>query len=233
MPLTRDQLEALSSIGFKKSPVAVAFLDTPPAGLSKLDRPQPAGCGFWKEAAEGRSFYTSADDHANCPVGAFTHGAELSADKSAELQGLIGTMIELKYLDPAEISRLPHRTSPLKIAAYAPVSTAAFAPDVVVFSGNVRQIMLMSEAARAAGVFETGAAMGRPACAMIPQAINSSSAVASVGCIGNRVYTELGDDELYLTVPGEKMAAVFDKLAVILNANRALESFHQQRKTAI
>ena len=48
------------------------------------------------------------------------------------------------------------------------------------------------------GVFESAAAMGRPACAMLPQAAGSQSAVASVGCIGNRVYTELGDDEMYL-----------------------------------
>ena len=43
-----------------------------------------------------------------------------------------------------------------------------FDPDVVVFRGNARQIMLLSEAARAAGVFEEATTMGRPACAILP-----------------------------------------------------------------
>ena len=44
-------------------------------------------------AAEGQAFYTTAADHTNCPIGAFTHGVELSPAKAQELQGLIGTMI--------------------------------------------------------------------------------------------------------------------------------------------
>ena len=115
---------------------------------------------------------------------------------------MVGTMIELKYLKSEEVPAIPHRTAPLQVAAYAPLAQATFAPDVVIFRGNVRQIMLLSEAARAAGVFEAGAVMGRPACAMLPQALEARSGVASVGCIGNRVYTGLGDDEMYLTVPG-------------------------------
>jgi hypothetical protein len=77
---------------------------------------------------------------------AFTHGVQLSPAKSAELDALVGTMIELKYLGAGEVPQLPHRTSPLQIAAYAPIALATFVPDVVVFRGNVRQIMLLSEA---------------------------------------------------------------------------------------
>ena len=87
---------------------------------------------------------------------------------------------------------------------------ATFAPDVVIFRGNARQIMLLSEAARAAGAFEPGTAMGRPACAMLPQALGTAGGVASVGCIGNRVYTELGDDELYLAVPAKALGRVLE-----------------------
>ena len=94
------------------------------------------------------------------------------------------------------------------------------------------KIMLISEAARAAGIFESAAAMGRPACAMIPQAMTAAG-LASVGCIGNRVYTGLGDDELYFAVPGKAARQVLEKLDVMLTANDALEAFHRQRATAL
>jgi uncharacterized protein (DUF169 family) len=222
-------LDSLTPLKLDHSPVAIAFLDMPPAGLSRIDRPQPAGCGYWKQASEGRAFYTTPEDHLNCLVGAYTHGVPLPEGKSQDLQVMMGTMVELKYLDSKEIPGIPHRAAPLQIAAYAPLAQAAFSPDVVVFRGNVKQIMLLTEAARAAGLFEEGEVMGRPACAMLPRASGSSSSVASVACIGNRVYTGLGDDELYLSVPGTHIADVLDRLGTVVNANVELEKFHQDR----
>jgi uncharacterized protein (DUF169 family) len=219
----------LERIHLARQPVAIAFLSVPPAGLERIDRPAPAGCAYWKHASEGHAFYTTNEDHQNCPVGAFTHGVTLSPEKAQELQALVGTMIELQYLDGDEIPHIPHRTDPLRIAAYAPLDRATFAPDVIVFRGNARQIMLLSEAARAAGAFEGGTAMGRPACAMLPRALDAASGVASVACIGNRVYTELGDNELYFAVPGQALQATLKKLETVLDANVALEAFHRER----
>jgi uncharacterized protein (DUF169 family) len=71
--------------------------------------------------------------------------------------------------------------------------------------------------------------MGRPACAMVPQTLSASQSVASVGCIGNRVYTGLGDDEMYLTIPGAAIGAVLGALEPTLNANHELEQFHRGR----
>ena len=138
----------------------------------------------------------------------------LTPAKAEELQSLVGTMIQLQYLSSDEV---PGDTSPRSSRCRSRrtrrPTRATFAADVVIFSGNARQIMLLSEAARAAGAFETGTTMGRPACAMLPQAIGTASSVASIGCIGNRVYTELADDELYLTVPANALDAMLDKLA--------------------
>jgi len=90
--------------------------------------------------------------------------------------------------------------------------------------------MLLSEAARAVGAFHGGATMGRPACAMLPHAEGHGLAVTSLGCIGNRVYTGLGDDELYFTMPGNKLDAIVAKLETIVSANVALEQFHADRR---
>ena len=68
---------------------------------------------------------------------------------------------------------------------------------------------------------------------MLRQVIDAASAVASVGCIGNRVYTGLGDDELYLAVPGRVLQAVLAKLDTILSANATLEVFHRERAATL
>jgi uncharacterized protein (DUF169 family) len=224
-----ETLSAFDELELAHAPVAVAFVDSPPAGMSHVSHAEAAGCGYWKRASEGQSFYTTAEDHMYCPVGAFTHGVTLPPDKAAELKSLVGTMIELKYLSGDEVPLIPRRSTPMSVAAYAPLAAAPFQPDAVIFRGTPRQIMLLTEAARHAGVFESGAVMGRPACAMLPQSIDSGSAAASVGCIGNRVYTALGDDELYLVVPGNALTKVARQLETVLTANMALEKFHQAR----
>jgi uncharacterized protein (DUF169 family) len=224
---------SLAKMNLAHSPVAVAFLSTPPRGLERVERPAAAGCGYWKLASDGHAFYTTADDHHNCPVGAFTHGVALPPAKAQELESLVGTMIELQYLRGEEVPQIPHRSEPLQIAAYAPLEQATFPPDVVIFRGNARQIMLLSEAARAAGAFEAGTAMGRPACAMLPQALSAKASIASVGCIGNRVYTGLGDDELYLAVPAHAVESTLEHLGTVLTANDALETFHRQRAATL
>ena len=70
---------------------------------------------------------------------------------------------------------------------------------------------------------------GRPTCAAIPAALQSQRVVTNLGCIGNRVYTELSDDELYFVVPGAQLDALTDKLAVLMTANRELAGFHAGR----
>jgi uncharacterized protein (DUF169 family) len=89
--------------------------------------------------------------------------------------------------------------------------------------------MLLAEAAQAAGVAGTGPTMGRPTCAVLPEAINSGRTSASFGCVGNRVYTGATDDEAYFAIPGPQLSVVEEKLATIVNANLELEKFHRGR----
>src|SRR5262245_6132763 len=114
MTMTAQQLQTISSLNLQNSPVAIGFLDSPPAGLGRIERPDAAGCGYWKTASEGRSFYTTAEDHKNCPVGAMTHGVQLSTEETQGLMGLVGTMIELKYLASEEVPSIPRRREPFK-----------------------------------------------------------------------------------------------------------------------
>src|SRR2546427_245687 len=82
---------------------------------------------------------------------------------------------------------------------------APFDADVVLVRGNAKQMMFIAEAAGAVGLSGGSALMGRPTCAMIPAAMQGGYVTTSLGCIGNRVYTGLGDDEFYAAIPGSKL----------------------------
>lgn len=216
-------------LGLRKSPVAVKFDKQAPSGVPRIDQPAVAGCSYWKLAAEGQTFYTKAEDHYGCPVGAHTHGVNLPADKAKELEGIVGTMVQLQYLSMDEVPGIPHREEPFEVAIYAPLAEAKFVADVVLVSGNARQMMLLAEAAHAAGILSEGSVVGRPTCAAIPAVMQSGHTATNLGCIGNRVYTSMPDDELYFAFAGSQLDAVNDKLSTIVHANRELEKFHLAR----
>lgn len=222
-----DQLQAL--LGLQWPPIAVAFRASAPADLPQVEAAGPSGCSYWKQAAEGKTFYTEAADHYNCPIGSFTHGIDLPPAKVEELEGLVGTMIGLEYIRQEEIPAIPRRVAPFGVALYGLLSDARFNADVVLVRGNAKQMMLIAEAAGAAGLSDGNALMGRPTCAMIPAAMQNGHVTTSLGCIGNRVYTELADDEFYAAIPGSKLASLVDKLATIVTANSELERFHRSR----
>jgi uncharacterized protein (DUF169 family) len=219
----------LTLLQLRTTPVAVTFRSTPPANVPRGAAAAPSGCTFWKHAADGQAFYTEASDHYNCPIGAYTHGIDLPPAQAKELEGILGTMFHLGYLRPEEIPDIPRRQDAFGVAVYAPLADEAFEPDVVLVRGNAKQVMLLAEAAQAAGVGAESGVMGRPTCAAIPQAIRTQRSVASFGCIGNRIYTGLGDDELYFALPGKHLGAVVEKLATIVNANIEMENYHRAR----
>ena len=211
------------------APVAIAFVDAAPPSVAHVSAAEPAGCGYWRRAAQGEVFYTIADDHKGCPVGAYTHNVALSPPEQQELMGLVQTMVGLSYIKMDDVSKISTRRTPLRVAVYAPLSAAPVTPDVVLVRGNAKQLMLLAEAAQAAGVVGSGSTMGRPTCAVLPEAINSARTVASFGCIGNRIYTGADDSDSYFAIPGAQLRAVEESLAIIVRANQELEKFHRER----
>ena len=230
----RDQANRLEELlGLKWPPLAITFRDAPPEGVPRIESVAPAGCSYWKVAVDGHVFYTEAADHYNCPVGAHTHGIELPAGRREELNGLMGMMLELKYVQEEEIATIPRRAGTFGVAVYAPWSLSPCEPDAVIVQGSAKQIMLLWEAARAAGIHGTGEMMGRPTCAMIPATIQRGRATISLGCIGNRVYNEVADDQLYVALPAPRMNEVIKHLETVVEANRQLERFHRERLASV
>lgn len=214
-------------------PVAIAFRDAPPPGVERIGAAAPAGCAYWLHASEGHVFYTEASDHHNCAVGCHTHNVELPPERQAEGEALVKTMIGLGYLREDEVVSIPRRAARFGVAVYAPLALLPYEPDVVLVRGTPRQAMLLEEARRAAGMGASNHVLGRPACAVIPEAERAAALAVSLGCVGNRVNTGLGDHELVVAFPGSTIEPLVGALPAIVRANRDLDAFHRRKMAGV
>jgi uncharacterized protein (DUF169 family) len=216
-------------LNLSRRPVAVAFVDGAAAPVEKFSGSEPAGCSFWRLAAEGRTFSTVASDHYNCPIGSYTHNIPLPETRSQDLPDVLETMISLGYLKMEEVPGIPVLAETPKTILYAPLGDTPVDPDVVLFVATPGKVMLLEEAALRAGVASKLPLLARPTCMAIPAAV-AHGMVSSGGCIGNRVYTNIGDEELYVAIPGSALELVAQELETIAAANVALARYHRSRQ---
>ena len=212
-----------------KRPVAVTFADAPPASVPRFEGTEPSGCSFWRLAASGRTFYTVPENHFNCAVGAYTHNIPLSAEREKETEQTLKMMFDLGYVKPEEIPQIPRLAKTPRAIVYSPLGDAPLAPDVVLLACKPSSAMLLNEAAARAGVAAGMPALGRPTCMALPASLQHG-ALLSLGCMGNRVYTGLGDDEMYLVLRASDLQKVAEALAVITTANAALNDYANGRR---
>jgi uncharacterized protein (DUF169 family) len=218
-------------LGATRRPVAVAFLDTPPAGVAKFEGSEPSSCSFWRIAAGGRTFFTVPSDQLNCPIGAYTHNT-LPADRMPELQQTLNLMSDIGYIRMEEIPGVFHLTTVPEVVLYAPLGDTPVPPSVVLVSGKPGRMMMLSEAATRAGASSNLPMLGRPTCMAIPASL-ANGAVLSSGCIGNRVYTGIGDDELYVVLRGSDLERIAAEIDTIQTANQTLTGYHQDRRARL
>lgn len=216
-------------LGLRKTPIKIAFRDAPPPGIERwAGGPVPSGCTFWARAAEGKTFYTVPSDHYNCAIGSHTHNIALPADRAGELPATIGFMVETRYLDMAEVPGIPTlKTSPA-VVAYGPATDASMPADVVLMAVTPAQAKLVYEAGLKAGVAQANMmVLSRPSCAILPLATGGGGMALSLGCEGNRTYTGLPDDEMYLSLPGSRWDDIVERLFEVQLANLTMGKFYQ------
>lgn len=219
-------------LSFSLRPVAIAFSQQPPPAVAKwAEGPVPAGCVFWRQAMNGRTFYTEPADHYECAVGAHTHGLAVPAELGPRLIDTVGFMVSSGYLQMEEVPGIPVLSAAPAYVSYAPVESAPFAPDVVLFAATPGVLMLLYEAAVGAGA---GTALiptlGRPGCAVLPLTANTGSAALSFGCRGNRTFTGLPDTELYFAIPGTYWDAFSQDLEQRIAADGKMTAHYQQQQ---
>ena len=218
-------------LGSDRRPVAVAYLDTPPVGIQKFSGSEPSSCSFWRLAAAGRVFYTVPADHFNCPVGGYTHNT-LTPEKMPELNDVLKLMTDIGYIRMEEIPGVFQLPVGPKFVLYAPLAETPVTPSVVLASGKPGRVMMLAEAANRAGAISKLPLLGRPTCMALPAAM-AQGAVTSAGCIGNRVYTDIGEDELYVVLRGTDLDRIAAEIPTIESANNALTGYHRERRQAL
>ena len=234
--MTRDYKELeehlMCALRLARRPLAITFRETPPPGVTKFTGVEPSSCSFWRLAAEGRTFYTVPADHYNCPIGSYTLNIALPEDRAREIDQTLQLMTGIGYIqmkDIPDVFRFPG--SPVVIV-YAPLADTPVDPDVVLFAGQPSSVMLLAEAAQRAGASAQLPMLGRPTCMAIPAAL-AKGAVASAACVGNRIYTGLGDDEMCAAIPAIDLERVADEVETIGAANLMLAEYHRDRRRTL
>ena len=225
------QLEELFSrnLGLERRPVAITSMSAVPEKVSRFTGTVPSGCSFWRLASEGRTFYTEPADHYNCAIGAYTHNISLPPDREQELPATLSFMTDAGYIRMEEVPGLPRLVMTPVAVVYAPLAETPVDPDVVIFSGRPSVIMLLQEAAVRAGTAAQVNMLGRPTCMSVPAAM-ALGMVTSIGCVGNRVYTDIDAGDLYAAIPARDLQRIAEETGTIKDANLKLMEYHTQRR---
>lgn len=222
-----------AALGADIVPVAITFTDAPPADHERPQQPAAAGCQFWQTGAT-RALATDAGDHANCAIGIHTHNlAGAPAAQAQELATTLAAMQGLDYVRADEVGGIPVRKASSAFVNYSPLAACGGVPDAVLLMANAAQGLVLAEAiARVDGA--AAAALGRPACALVPAVVNAGRAASSLGCCGARAYLDaFTDDRTLWALPGDGLVAYVDAIETLARANGTLTQFHSLRRAAI
>jgi uncharacterized protein (DUF169 family) len=228
----RLEAQFQNALKLTQRPVSISFLDAVPANVPRIDGSQPSGCSYWRLAGAGKVFHTLPMDHFNCAVGAYVHNIDLSPERAGETEETLKLMFGVGYIRPEDVPGIPRLKKAPVATVYAPLGAAPVAPSVVMFACKPGGAMLLNEAAMRAGSGGSLPLLGRPTCMSLPASLEKGT-VSSLGCIGNRVYTGLTDDDLYVAVPGADIEKVAAALSIISSANQALQDYAQGRRTQL
>jgi uncharacterized protein (DUF169 family) len=124
-------------------------------------------------------FATSADDHEHCAIGQYTHSMEMSPGSSTDLQDALKVFAELTYVREEDLVAIPVLQAKASHVVYGPLAEMPIRPDVVLLFVSAGQTLILSEASQQT---EGGLppAMGRPACAVIPQVSNTGRSASAL-----------------------------------------------------
>ena len=226
-----SQLSAIldASLDLQQPPVAISFTDAVPASVKAHTGRVPAGCRFWEEGASS-VFTTSASDHSLCAIGVYTHSLQTSPAQQTDLMDALKVFGQLEYVRPEDLAQIPVLGSQPAYVVYAPLAASPLPPDVVLLFVNANQTLILSEATQQVEN-QNAPAMGRPACAIVPQVMNTGRAALSLGCCGARAYLDvLPDDVAVFAIPGARLEPYAKRIEALSKANAVLSKFHQLRR---
>jgi hypothetical protein len=168
-----------------------------------------------------------------CAIGVHTQNLESSPAQQQDLHDALHIFGELGYVTPDDLALIPVLKVHAKYIVYSPLAETPLSPDVVLLLVSVGQTLILSEATQQVEN-RNAPAMGRPACAVVPQVMNTGGAALSLGCCGARAYLDvLTDDVAIFAIPGVKLEAYAQRITILTKANTMLFKFHEIRRRAV
>ena len=142
-------------------------------------------------------------------------GIAPEGELGARLMATVGKMQADGYLAPGEEAKIARNAKPPRFVAYGPLGSLPVAPTDVLMLATPRSAMLAMEAAQ--GPVPVN---GRPMCAVVPTLHAGAKVAVSIGCIGSRVYTKIGDDRMIVGIRGDFLEEFVRRLGTITTANK-------------
>ena len=137
---------------------------------------------------------------------------------------------DLGYVRPEDVPGIPVLKEEGKYVTYAPLVSTPLPPSTVLLLANSRQSLAITEAVQQVEP-SVPPALGRPACAVISQVVNTGKPALSLGCCGARAYLDVMTDDFALwALPGDRIAEFAERIDVLAKANQILTQFHTLRR---
>jgi uncharacterized protein (DUF169 family) len=206
-------------------PVQISYLEHAPTGVPQHPGGAPSVCTFFSEGRT-KPFYADLPEHERCEIGAFVLGVPPEGELGQRLMATVGMMQKEGYLAPGEEAKIPRNAKAPKFVAYGPLGSLPMPPtDVLLFASPKSAMLAMEASATPVPV------NGRPMCAVVPTLHAGSPVAVSIGCVGSRIFTGMGDDQMLVGIRGDRLAEFAQRLRTIRSANAAVGTEDQRRKS--
>jgi uncharacterized protein (DUF169 family) len=140
---------------------------------------------------------------------------------------------DLGYVRPEDVPQIPVLKIQSQFVTYSRLAETQLHPDLVILFVRPDQTLILSEATQQLEN-ESAPAMGRPACAVVAQVMNTGRPAMSLGCCGARAYLDnFAGTTAIFAIPGAKLEAYVERIRILTHANTLLSQFHQLRRTEI
>lgn len=218
-------------LGLTVAPIALTLVDSPPPGVPTFTGDVPSACAFWPAAQQG-PFYASAAQHANCPLGAHVMGFPDEQSQQDALQAVVEKMCGCEYITEDEAANIPTVKRRANGIVYGPLAGFPLAAEVVMLSLQPIQAMLFQEAAGLTrwDSEQPSRLLGRPGCAALPVALDTSGPTLSVGCTGMRTFTGMSGDLLLAVLPGHRLEHFLNAAQTAQAANGVMRDYYEARQ---
>jgi uncharacterized protein (DUF169 family) len=223
---TSATLNQLLDLAFE--PVAITFLTNDSTnGVPHFDAPMSeptedgrtgrvaAPCVFWTHGHES-TFDTAPEDHGNCSVGRYTHGFVEAGDILDKTD--VGALLDVGWVTMEAFSGVAALKARPTGVRYGPLSESTAIPDVVLLRVTPKQMMAINDAVEVEW-------SSKPQCQILPRAAETGVIAASMGCALSRARTGMGDDELTVAVPGNRIEELATALQPVRTADAAVVGY--------